>query len=87
MNQRGKKKGRRDTKKKKRFLVTRKCRFCESGIVDVDHKDPGLLRRHLSSRGKILAARYSGTCAKHQRKLSQAIKRSRYIGLLPYIVR
>jgi len=85
-NQRNKKKGKK-TKKAKRFLIAKKCRFCEAGILDIDYKDAGALRRHLSSRGKILAARYTGTCARHQRKLGNAIKRSRYMALLPYIVR
>ncbi len=88
MGQKNKKKNknRREAKKKRIFLV-KKCRFCESGVVDIDYKDGGLLRRYLSSRGKILAARYTGVCAKHQRKLSQAIKRSRYLAILPYLVR
>ncbi|HNQ34506.1 MAG TPA: 30S ribosomal protein S18 [bacterium] len=71
----------------RRSLIARKCRFCEMGLVDIDYKDTGVLRRYLSVRGKMISARFTGTCAKHQRKLSLAIKRGRYMGLLPYIIR
>jgi len=80
---------RRKNKRDKKFVVfrARRCRFCEAGVIDVDYKDSGFLRRFLSARGKILAARFTGNCAKHQRKLGNAVKRGRYMGLLPYMVR
>ena len=86
MNQKEK---RRSSRHKKNRLVysARKCRFCEAGIIDVDYKDAGLIKRFLSVRGKILAGRFTGVCAKHQRKLSMAIKRSRFMGLIAYIIR
>ncbi len=61
------------------------CAICESGVRIIDFKDERLLTRFLTERGKILPARLSGTCARHQRQLSTAVKRSRQVALLPYI--
>ncbi len=61
------------------------CAICESGVRVVDFKDELTLQRFLTERGKILPARLSGTCARHQRQLSTAIKRARELALLPYI--
>lgn len=61
------------------------CPVCESGIRVVDYKDERMLSRFTTERGKILPSRLSGMCARHQRQLSRAIKRARYIALLPYI--
>ena len=60
------------------------CTFCVDKIQHNDYKDIARLRRFTSERGKILPRRMSGTCAKHQRQLSTAIKRARQIALLPY---
>ena len=60
------------------------CAFCVDKVTSIDYKDTAKLRRYLSERGKILPRRMSGTCAKHQRQLSTAIKRARQIALLPY---
>ena len=60
------------------------CTFCVDKIQHIDYKDIARLRRFTSERGKILPRRMSGTCAKHQRQLSTAIKRARQIALLPY---
>ena len=60
------------------------CTFCVDKIQHIDYKDIARLRRFTSERGKILPRRMSGTCAKHQRQLSTAIKRARQIVLLPY---
>lgn len=60
------------------------CHFCESK-VPIDHKDEHLLDRFTNDRGKILPRRVTGTCAGHQRQLSVAIKRGRYLALIPYI--
>jgi small subunit ribosomal protein S18 len=62
----------------------RLCQFCVDGISSVDYKDTNLLRQYLSQSARILSRRKTGTCAKHQRMLSQAIKRARQIALLPY---
>ncbi len=60
------------------------CTFCVDKIEHIDYKDIGRLRRFTSERGKILPRRMTGTCAKHQRQLSSAIKRARAIALMPY---
>ena len=61
------------------------CQFCADKAAHIDYKDTAKLRRHLSERGKILPRRATGTCAFHQRQLTTAIKRARYIALLPYV--
>ncbi|HET8622124.1 MAG: 30S ribosomal protein S18 [Gemmatimonadales bacterium] len=61
------------------------CAICESGVRIVDYKDERTLQRFLTERGKMLPSRLSGTCARHQRQLSTAIKRARQLALLPYI--
>lgn len=69
-----------------RFGSRRKvCAFCMDGIKDVDYKDLPRLRRHISERGKIEPRRKTGTCAKHQRSLTVAIKRARHVALLPFV--
>lgn len=60
------------------------CMFCVDKIQHIDYKDVPRLRRSTNERGKILPRRMSGTCAKHQRQLSIAIKRARTIALMPY---
>ena len=61
------------------------CAICESGVRVIDFKDERLLTRFLTERGKILPARLSGTCGRHQRQLGTAVKRARQIALIPYI--
>ncbi len=61
------------------------CAFCVDKIENIDYKDIARLRRYMSERGKILPRRVTGTCAKHQRDLTVAIKRARQIALLPYV--
>ena len=60
------------------------CAFCVDKVEHVDYKDAGKLRKYMSERGKILPRRMTGTCARHQRQLTEAIKRVRHIALLPY---
>ena len=60
------------------------CIFCADKVDFIDYKDSGKLRKFISERGKILPRRISGTCAKHQRALTVAVKRARHIALLPY---
>ena len=60
------------------------CQFCADKVESIDYKDAAKLRRFVSERGKIMPRRMSGNCAKHQRQLSEAIKRARAIALLPY---
>jgi small subunit ribosomal protein S18 len=61
------------------------CPICELGVRFVDYKDERLLGRFISERGKILPRRISGMCARHQRQIGTAIKRGRFLALLPYI--
>ncbi len=69
-----------------RFMPRRKvCAFCLDKIDQVDYKDIARLRRHLSERGKIEPRRKLGTCARHQRSVTVAIKRARHVALLPYV--
>ncbi len=77
----------RDEKDGKRPYVLRqkKCRFCTDKNAKIDYLDYRFLRRFTTERGKITPSRITGTCAKHQRKLTKAIKRARSISLLPYL--
>ena len=61
------------------------CPICESGIRTIDYKDERRLGRYITERGKILPRRISGMCARHQRQTGTAIKRARFLALLPYI--
>ncbi len=62
------------------------CRFCVDPNLEIDFRDPMLLRYFITERGKIVPRRISGNCAKHQRKLSKEIKRARVMGLLPFTI-
>ena len=61
------------------------CSFCADKVDFIDYKDVARLRRYVSERAKILPRRVTGTCARHQRELTVAIKRARQIALLPYV--
>ncbi len=61
------------------------CYFCRKNIKDIDFRDSELLGKFTSAQGKIKPRKRTGACAKHQRKLSKAIKRARIIGLLPFV--
>jgi small subunit ribosomal protein S18 len=76
-----------DASMEKRKLYMRKkvCKFCVDKSIDIDYKNYDLLRRYITEGGKILPRRMTGSCAKHQRALARAIKRARYIALLPYV--
>jgi small subunit ribosomal protein S18 len=60
------------------------CRFCAEKSLVIDYKDPQSLRYFITERGKIVPQRISGTCAKHQRQITRAIKQARIIALLPF---
>ena len=62
------------------------CRFCADKEASIDYKDARALGNFLSERGKIIPSRITGTCARHQRRLTTAIKRARTVALLPYTV-
>ncbi len=59
------------------------CKFCTQGLV-ADYKNPDMLRRYVTERGKILPSRITGNCAKHQRALTTEIKRARVLAYLPF---
>lgn len=68
-----------------RYFRRRKyCRFTAEGITDIDYKDLELLKGFVTETGKIVPSRITGTKARYQRQLATAIKRARYIALLPY---
>jgi len=75
-----------NTTNNRRFPVRHKvCYFCAENTDYVDYKDTDLLRRYVSERGKIRPRRQTGVCAKHQRRLTIAIKQARQIALLPFV--
>lgn len=61
------------------------CPFCETRVRFVDYKDERTLGRFITDHGKILPSRLSGVCARHQRQLAIAVKRARYLAIIPYI--
>ncbi|SBT81959.1 30S ribosomal protein S18 [secondary endosymbiont of Trabutina mannipara] len=68
-----------------RYLRRRKfCRFTAEEIVEIDYKDISMLKNYITENGKIVPSRITGTSAKYQRQLARAIKRARYLSLLPY---
>jgi small subunit ribosomal protein S18 len=66
------------------FRRKRYCRFTAEGISEIDYKDLNLLKAFVSESGKIVPSRITGTSARYQRQLATAIKRARYVALLPY---
>lgn len=77
-----------DKEMQKPFRAKRKkkiCNFCADKSEFIDYKDVVKLRKYVSERSKILPRRITGTCAKHQRELTLAIKRARHVALLPFI--
>ena len=83
----GKDKDGKDKGPRKRTFARRKvCRFCADKNVAIDYKDPQTLKYFITDRGKVIPRRISGNCARHQRKVSVAIKRARMIALLPFTV-
>jgi len=69
--------------RRRHFTKRKVCRFCVDK-VEIDYKDVDLLRNFITDRGKIVPRRITGTCARHQRELAVAIKRARYIALMPF---
>ena len=69
----------------RRYQRRKFCRFCADKIDFIDYKDVKTLRNFVTDRGKMLAGRMTGNCAKHQRELTRAIKRARNIAILPFI--
>ena len=61
------------------------CAFCMDKIENIDYKDVPRLKRYLSDRARIIPRRVTGTCARHQRQLTVAVKRARHLAFLPYV--
>ena len=68
----------------RQFRRRKYCRFTAQGVKEIDYKDLATLKNYISETGKIIPSRNTGTKARYQRQLADAIKRARYIGLLPY---
>lgn len=64
-----------------------RCRFCREGISQIDYKDIGILQKLVTSQGKLFSRKRSGNCAKCQRQAREAIKRARFLALMPYVTR
>ena len=73
-------------RRRDKHLIVRKkfCRFCVDKVKSIDYKDVKRLESFVSERGKIVSSRISGNCAKHQRRIAEAIKKARFISLVPY---
>lgn len=68
-----------------RYFRRRKfCRFSAEGVIEIDYKDTATLKNYVTESGKIVPSRITGTSAKYQRQLARAIKRARYLALLPH---
>ncbi|MFA5870735.1 MAG: small subunit ribosomal protein S18 [Parcubacteria group bacterium LiPW_41] len=65
--------------------MMKQCSFCSQNAKEIDFKNVELLKRYTSSQAKIIDPRHTGVCAKHQRRLANAIKRARIMGLLPFV--
>ncbi len=78
---------RKPAKRSGMFMQQRKkvCRFCADKVKEIDYKDLKTLDSFIKERGRIISARSSGNCAGHQRKLTAAIKKARYLALMPYV--
>jgi small subunit ribosomal protein S18 len=71
----------------RKFFHRRKfCKFCTDSNLKIEYKQPMLLKDFITERGKIMPRRITGSCAKHQREITQAIKRARTIALMPFVV-
>ncbi|OQX93147.1 MAG: 30S ribosomal protein S18 [Tenericutes bacterium 4572_104] len=71
--------------KKRKYGKKKYCRFCKNRDIEINYKNSDVLKQFVSDVGKIEPARLTGTCAKHQRKLSNEIKKARHMALMPYI--
>ncbi|MDZ7771780.1 MAG: 30S ribosomal protein S18 [Balneolaceae bacterium] len=70
---------------KKGQIKTRECKFTKAGVEYIDYKETDTLERFMNDQGKILPRRVTGTSAKFQRQLTTAIKRARFLGMIPYV--
>jgi small subunit ribosomal protein S18 len=77
--------GRQGKPRRPRFREQSKCRFCRDKVKEIDYKDIGALQKLTTQHGKMFSRKRSGNCALHQRSARRAIKRARFIGLIPYV--
>ena len=77
---------RKKKRRRRKIVLNLKCPLCESGTKNVTYKDVYQLKKFTSVRGKIISTEKSGACHKHQNQIRRAIKRARYLALLPYVV-
>ena len=68
-------------------MTTKQCYFCNNNMGAVDYKEVEMLKKYLSPHARLISHRKSNTCSYHQRKLATAVKRARFLGLLPYLAR
>lgn len=73
------------SKKFKRISKKKVCSFCMDKVDFIDYKDVNKMKKYITEKGKIVPRRQTGTCSKHQRELAIAIKRARYMALIPYV--
>jgi small subunit ribosomal protein S18 len=74
-------------RRRKKIVLNLKCPLCEAGIKNVTYKDVYQLKKFTSVRGKIISTEKSGVCHKHQNQIKRAIKRARFLALLPYVAK
>jgi small subunit ribosomal protein S18 len=67
--------------------MTKQCFFCSQNLQNIDYKDTEMLRRFTSGQAKIVNPKHTGICATHERRLSNAVKRARFMGLMPFVQR
>ncbi len=74
-----------DRKNRSRYYEQSKCRFCRDKTDEIDYKDIDVLQKLVTQHGKVFSRKRSGNCARHQRSAMRAIKKARFLGLIPYI--
>jgi len=62
----------------------KQCHFCSQNVIEIDYKDTDILKRFISGQAKIINPKHTNVCARHERLLSRAVKRARFLGLLPF---
>lgn len=79
--------GKKKVRRRRKIVQNLTCPLCDSGVKSVSYKDVYQLKKFTSVRGKVISTEKSGACHKHQKQLKRAIKRARYMALLPYVAR
>ncbi|PKN03026.1 30S ribosomal protein S18 [Candidatus Dojkabacteria bacterium HGW-Dojkabacteria-1] len=79
--------GKKKIRKRRKIVQNLSCPLCDSGVKNISYKDVYQLKKFTSVRGKIISTEKSGACHKHQKQLKRAIKRARFMSLLPYVAR